>query len=192
MKKLVTKYHGYRIIGLPALYESISWAITGQQINLSFAYTLKQRFIETFGDHMMHDGIIHYLFPRPEVIAALDPDKLLALQFSKQKATYLLNIARAFVEGVLSREKIAGLPFQEAREELQKIKGVGNWTANYALMKTFHYPNAFPLEDAGLHNAIRNLHKLESKPSIDEVKDIFKQFTGWEAYATLYYWKSLS
>ena len=149
MRKLVAKYRGYRIIGMPDLYESLSWAIIGQQINLSFAFTLKQRLVETFGDHIIHEDLRYYLFPQPEVIAALDPDKLLALQFSKQKATYLLNIARAFVEGVLSREKIAGLPFQEGREELQKIKGVGNWTANYALMKTFRYPNAFPLEDAG-------------------------------------------
>jgi DNA-3-methyladenine glycosylase II len=72
-----------------------------------------------------------------------------------------------------------------------KIKGVGNWTANYALMKTFHYPDAFPLEDAGLHNAIRNLKKLEHKPTLAEVQKIFKKYKGWEAYATLYLWKSL-
>jgi len=68
---------------------------------------------------------------------------------------------------------------------------VGNWTANYALMRTFRYPNAFPLEDAGLHNAIRNQLKLKSKPSLEKVKRLFKKYKGWEAYATLYLWKSL-
>ena len=192
MRKLVAKYRGYRIIGMPDLYESLSWAIIGQQINLSFAFTLKQRLVETFGDHIIHEDQRYYVFPRPEVIAALTAERLIALQFSRQKAAYLLNVAKAFVDSVLSQEKIARLPFQEANEELQRIKGIGNWTANYALMKTFRFPNAFPLEDAGLHNAIRNLHKLKAKPSIEHVRKIFRQFKGWEAYATLYYWKSLA
>ena len=72
-----------------------------------------------------------------------------------------------------------------------KIKGVGNWTANYALMKTFQYPNAFPLEDAGLHNAIRILRNLDQKPTLEEVKKLFRKYKGWEAYATLYLWKTL-
>jgi DNA-3-methyladenine glycosylase II len=71
------------------------------------------------------------------------------------------------------------------------IKGVGNWTANYALMKTFRCPEAFPLEDAGVHNAIKNLRKMKTKPTLEQVKRIFKKYKGWEAYATLYLWKSL-
>ena len=49
LKELVKKYYGYRIIGQPDLFESLIWAVLGQQINLQFAYTLKQRFVEQFG-----------------------------------------------------------------------------------------------------------------------------------------------
>src|SRR5687768_9365380 len=52
LKDLVTKFFGYRIIGQPDLFESITWAILGQQINLQFAYTLKQRFVEHFGERL--------------------------------------------------------------------------------------------------------------------------------------------
>jgi DNA-3-methyladenine glycosylase II len=58
-------------------------------------------------------------------------------------------------------------------------------------MKTFRHPDAFPLEDAGLHNAIKNLMHLKAKPDLKKVKRIFKKYKGWEAYATLYLWKSL-
>jgi DNA-3-methyladenine glycosylase II len=58
-------------------------------------------------------------------------------------------------------------------------------------MKTFRYPDAFPLEDAGVHNAIKNQLGLKSKPNLTRVKKIFKSYKGWEAYATLYLWKSL-
>jgi DNA-3-methyladenine glycosylase II len=188
---LVKKYYGYRIIGQPDLFESIVWAVLGQQINLQFAYTLKQHFVEKFGERLHWKNNSYYLFPRPELVAGLSHDVLLPLQFSRQKSNYAVNIAEAFASGEVSKEKLTGLPLLEAKEILMKIKGVGNWTANYALMKTFRYPDAFPLEDAGVHNAIKTLKKMDRKPTLDEVKKFYKKFKGWEAYTTLYLWKSL-
>ena len=191
LKDLVKKFYGYRIIGQPDLFESIIWAVLGQQINLQFAYTLKQRFVEQFGSHVLIKDQKYYLFPSPEVVANLTPDQLLPLQFSRQKAAYTIGIAQSFVNDTISKEKLKGLSLKEAIEELIKVKGIGNWTANYALMKTFRHPDAFPLEDAGVHNAIKNLMNMKSKPSLDRVKKIYRKYKGWEAYATLYLWKSL-
>lgn len=188
---LVEQFYGYRIVGQPDLFESLVWAVIGQQINLSFAYTLKQRFVESFGYREIAQSKTFYLFPKPEEVAKLNDADLLPLQFSKQKRKYVVEIAKAFVNQEVSKESIAKLPFEEAKEKLMSIKGVGNWTANYALMKTFRYPNAFPLEDAGVHNAIKNLKRMEEKPTLDQVRRIFKKYKGWEAYATLYLWKSL-
>lgn len=191
MGELVRNYFGYRIIGQPDLFESIVWAVIGQQINLQFAYTLKQKFVEKFGERLVWNDQSYFLFPTPAMVATLSHDVLLPLQFSRQKSNYVVNIAEAFADGTVSKEKLTGLPLAEAKETLMKIKGVGNWTANYALMKTFRYPDAFPLEDAGVHNAIKNLKKMDRKPTLDEVKKFYKKFKGWEAYVTLYLWKSL-
>jgi DNA-3-methyladenine glycosylase II len=188
---LIQRHFGYRIIGQPDLFESLVWAVLGQQINLQFAYTLKQRFVEKFGTRFTWDARDHFLFPQADLVATLNDDLLLPLQFSRQKSKYTVNIGEAFATGVVSKEKLKGLPLIEAKEELMKIKGIGNWTANYALMKTFRYPDAFPLEDAGIHNAIKNLKKMKTKPTLDQVRRVFKKYKGWEAYATLYLWKSL-
>lgn len=192
LKPLVKAYRGYRIVGQPDLFESLVWAVLGQQINLGFAYTLKARFVSSFGKTVQWSDVSHYIFPTPEVVSAIRPEDLLALQFSRQKAAYTINIARAFLSGEISREKLTGKTLEEAKAELRKIKGVGNWTANYALMKTYRYPDAFPLEDAGLHNAIRQQLGLAGKPSLERVKKIFRNYRGWEAYATLYLWRSLA
>ncbi|MBT1702757.1 DNA-3-methyladenine glycosylase family protein [Chryseosolibacter indicus] len=191
LQPLVDKFYGYRIMGQPDLFESLVWAVLGQQINLQFAYTLKARFVEKFGERLFWNNESFYLFPTAKLVTTLNDDVLLPLQFSRQKSKYTITIAEAFASGEISKEKLAGLPLVEAKEQLIKIKGVGNWTANYALMKTFRYPDAFPLEDAGIHNAIKNLKKMDRKPTLDEVKKIFKKYKGWEAYATLYLWKSL-
>jgi DNA-3-methyladenine glycosylase II len=191
LKEIVKKHHGYRIVGQPDLFESLIWAVLGQQINLAFAYTLKQRFVEQFGERLEFEGRHYHLFPLAGKVAQISPDQLLPLQFSRQKANYTVGISQAFAEGKISKAKLAGMPLIEAKEELMKIKGIGNWTANYALMKTFRHPDAFPLEDAGVHNAIKNQLGMKSKPSLDRVRKIFKKYKGWEAYATLYLWKSL-
>ena len=191
LKDLVKKYYGYRIVGQPDLFESLIWAVLGQQINLGFAYTLKQRFVQRFGERLALGPDEYFLFPSPETVSVLTTDQLLPLQFSIQKSRYTIAIAEAFAGGTISKEKLQGVPLQEAKMQLMKIKGIGNWTANYALMKTFHHPDAFPLEDAGVHNAIKNLKNLDRKPTLPEVSKIFKKYKGWEAYATLYLWKSL-
>jgi len=191
LKDLVKNFHGYRIIGQPDLFESLVWAVLGQQINLQFAYTLKQRFVQQFGERIALGKKEYYLFPEPKLVAALGDDDLLPLQFSRQKSRYVKLIGEAFAAGVVSKDSLGKLSFEEAKEELMRIKGIGNWTANYALMKTFRYPNAFPLEDAGLHNALKNLKGMKKKPSLTQVQRIFKNYKGWEAYATLYLWKSL-
>ena len=192
LKPLVKRYAGYRIVGIPDLFESLSWAIIGQQINLPFAYRLKQQFVHSFGDQLTWNDKTYYQYPEPSVVANLDAAELLRLQFSRQKADYVIATAKTIVSGAISEESLAGMSFEEAKECLVKLRGIGNWTANYVLMKTFHHPNAFPLEDAGLHQAIRNQLSLPAKPSCREVEQLFKKYEGWEAYATVYLWRSLS
>jgi DNA-3-methyladenine glycosylase II len=191
LKDLVKKFNGYRIVSIPDLFESLVWAVIGQQINVAFAYTIKQRYVRAFGEKINWNGKDLFLFPTPKIAMTISDEELYAMQFSRQKARYVKLIAEAFASGELSKEKIALLSLEEAKKELTKIKGIGNWTANYAMMKTFRRPDAFPLEDVALHNAIRILKGMKKKPSLQTVKRIFKNYKGWEAYATLYLWKSL-
>jgi DNA-3-methyladenine glycosylase II len=191
LKPIIKKFRGYRIMGQPDLFESLVWAVLGQQINVQFAYSLKQRFVEKYGERYEHDGHTYYLFPTPERVAVINPDELIPLQFSRQKSKYTIGIARAFVDKHVSREMFHGRPLNEAKEELMKLNGIGNWTANYALMRTFRYPDAFPLEDVALHKALRINMNMRNKPSLDRVKKIFRKYKGWEAYATIYLWRSL-
>jgi len=191
LKPIVKRFYGYRIMGQPDLFESLIWAVLGQQINVAFAYTIKQRFVEKYGERLEHEGHVYYLFPTAEQVATIAPEELLPLQFSRQKSNYTVGIAQAFASRQISREMFHGRPLLEAKEELMKIKGIGNWTANYALMRTFRYPDAFPLEDVALHKALRIQMNMRSKPPLDRVKRIFRKYKGWEAYATLYLWKTL-
>jgi DNA-3-methyladenine glycosylase II len=193
LRKLVARYYGLRLIGIPDLFEALCWSVIGQQINLKFAYTLKKRLVESFGERVIYRNRDYWLFPAPAVLAALQPEELLNLQFSRNKAEYLFGIARRFAAGEISKESVCGdgQSLESIREQLLQIRGVGEWTANYVLMKCFRMPSAFPVSDAGLHNALKIQLGLPKKPSLAEIKQLGLEWTPWEAYATFYLWRSL-
>ena len=42
LNQAILQFRGLRIMGIPDLFEAMAWGILGQQINLPFAYTLKE------------------------------------------------------------------------------------------------------------------------------------------------------
>ncbi|MCU0447911.1 MAG: DNA-3-methyladenine glycosylase [Microscillaceae bacterium] len=191
LKRLVNQYYGLRLVGINDLFEAICWAIIGQQINLNFAYTLKKRWVETFGESLDYAGNRYYLHPDFACISHDIYKELIKLQFSKQKTTYIIEVALAMQNGAISVEKLRQLSFAEAKNHLCQIKGIGNWTANYVLMKSLRQREALPIEDVGLHNALKNQLNLSQKPTLAEIKTMAQNWQGWEAYATFYLWRSL-
>lgn len=188
---LVKRYQGLRLIGIPDLFEALTWSITGQQITLAFAYTLRQRFIQAFGHHAVVDGKDHFVYPHPAVVAALEPASLISMQFSRSKADYIIRLAQSMRDGCLSVEKLQAMDYTQAREHLVSFRGIGNWSANYVLMKYNRYLQALPLEDAGLHNALKQQLQLAAKPTVAEVKEYTRHWEQHAAYATFYLWRSL-
>ncbi|RFM32503.1 DNA-3-methyladenine glycosylase family protein [Chitinophaga silvisoli] len=191
LSPLIQQYKGLRLIGIPELFEALTWTITGQQINLSFAYTLKQRLIHAYGDAITSLGKTYYVYPQPATIAALEPAALTDMQFSRSKADYIISIAKAMAEERLSLTQLQSLDYTAAREYLISFKGIGNWSANYVLMKFSRYWQALPLEDAGLHNALKQQLQLAVKPSLAEIKEYTQHWQQHAAYATFYLWRSL-
>ncbi|MGM7702782.1 DNA-3-methyladenine glycosylase family protein [Pseudalkalibacillus sp. Hm43] len=188
---LTQDYAGLRVIGVPDLFEALCWAVIGQQVNLTFAYTVKKRLVESYGDSYEWDGQSFWLFPTPEKIAELTVEDLKALQLTGRKAEYILHIAKLMSDGELSKDTLMEMEAERAEEKLLSIRGIGPWSAHYVMMRCLRDPSAFPIGDAGLHNALKHLLARSKKPSLEEIRSIFKPWKGWEAYAVFYLWRSL-
>ncbi|EEK77425.1 DNA-3-methyladenine glycosylase II [Bacillus cereus R309803] len=188
----VQKFYGLRTLGIPDLFEALSWGIIGQQINLTYAYTLKRRLVETFGSYVEWEDRKHWIFPSPEIITNLHVEDLKDLKMTTRKCEYLIGIAKLITEGKLSKEDL--LQTQDiklAEKQLTAIHGIGPWTANYVLMRCLRFPSAFPIDDVGLHNAIKCITGSENKPAKHEIKDFAANWANWESYATFYLWRVL-
>lgn len=192
LDKLTKKYYGLRVIKIDGIFEALCWAIIGQQINLKFAYTLKKRLVERYGKSLIFENEEYWIFPYPDVIAGLEVSDLREMQFTSRKAEYIISLAKLMRNGDLSMKKLKRLRSYEAiQEELLAIRGVGKWTADYAIMKCFNINDAFPIADVGLHNALKSILGLESKPPIQEIEDMAINWKEWESYATFYLWRWL-
>ena len=192
LRPLIKKYWGLRLIGIDDLFEALCWAIIGQQINLSFAYKTKRALVEKFGGYIEHNGVVYYLFPTPETICNCTVEQLKRLQFSRNKATYIIALAESFRNEIISKDKLLIIrDSEEILSKLTKLKGIGAWTANYAMMKCLKIPSAFPIQDVGLHNALKQQLNMDEKPDIEKILELSKHWKNWEGYATLYLWRSL-
>jgi len=193
VKLLIDKYKGLRIVKINDMFETICWAIIGQQINLKFAYTLKKRLVETYGEKKVYDKEEYFLFPWPQAISMLEVEDLKPLQFTTRKAEYIIGIAKLFNEGILKKEELAlEKNYEKLKNRLVSVRGVGNWTADYVIMKCFDINDAFPIADVGIHNALKGILGLDKKPTIEEIEKLSVNWSGWEAYATFYLWRCLN
>ncbi|MBY9080155.1 DNA-3-methyladenine glycosylase 2 family protein [Paenibacillus sp. HN-1] len=189
---LTERYRGLRIVGIPDLFEALCWAILGQQVNLAFAYRLKARLAEQYGESMLWEGHRYHLFPEPEALLAASEEELCTLQLSRGKARTIRTVATLIAGGELSRAELLALPNSEAMlARLTSIQGIGPWTAHYVGMRCLYDAGAFPVTDVGLHNAVRSLLGMDRKPTVAELTEMFGKWRGWEAYATFYLWRAL-
>ena len=186
-------FHGLRLVGIVDLFEALTWSIIGQQINLKFAYSLKRRLVEKYGQALTHEGGTYHLFPDSKVLAKAMVEDLRAMQFSGSKSAYIIGLANAFAKGELSRELLLNLPDRDSRlEALTRIKGIGIWTANYTLMKSLRDPSGIPHGDTGLLTALANHGIIKDRKELPKIERFFSRYKGWESYLVFYLWRSLA
>jgi DNA-3-methyladenine glycosylase II len=186
-------FQGLRLIGIPDLFEALCWSIIGQQINLTFAYRLKRRMVERYGKMIHHGGKEYCLLPEPAALAKAGITDLREMQYSQKKAEYLIGIAQIFAEGSVNKTMLENLPsFEDQQQVLTSIRGIGIWTANYALMKSLKITKAIPYGDVGLLQALVNHDLIKDRKDQAGIDRLFRKFKGWESYVVFYLWRSLS
>lgn len=187
------QFKDLRLVNIPDIFETLCWSIIGQQINLSFAFKLKRNLVELCGKSYDYAGRKYWLFPSPKDILKVSKEELLDLQFSRQKADYVLGLAQSFVDGNISKEMVQNLnSHQEQLAFLKSFRGIGEWTAQYTLMKCLKNMEAIPFGDSGINQAFFNFKNFPKKDSRALQEKEFEKFDGWQNYFAFYLWRSLA
>ncbi|WP_460873919.1 DNA-3-methyladenine glycosylase family protein [Paralcaligenes ginsengisoli] len=181
---LVKARPGLRVPGAWDGFELSMRAVLGQQITVAAAVRLAGRMVAAHGEHLARpDGDLTHVFPKPETIAATD---LASLGMPRSRAATLSAVAAAAIADTHLFDTTGGL--DEAVKRLRKIRGVGEWTAQYIALRQLHEPDAFPSADIGLMRAMARLEGRDYSSS--ELLARADAWRPWRAYAAQHLWTS--
>jgi DNA-3-methyladenine glycosylase II len=156
-------------------------SIISQQISTAAARTIRGR-LET---HLKRSGVT------PASLARQSVDKLRAAGISRQKATYLIDLAQKVNDGTVPLATIGRLSDEEVIITLTQIKGIGRWTAEMFLIFSLGRMDVLPVDDLGVRSALKRLHSLDDLPTKQHCIELA---APWRPYATIgswYCWRSL-
>ena len=127
----------------------------------------------------------------PESILKLRPARMRALGLSKQKLSYVRELARMTRDGEVNFEQCLTLKNEEVVEHLTRVKGVGVWTVHMFLMFALRRHDVLPIGDFGIRMAMKKAYGLEEMPKPAEMEKIAAAWRPYSSVACWYLWRSL-
>ena len=162
------------------VFHSLAEAIVYQQLNGKAAVTIFNRFAALAGEPLTAEGILK-----------LTPEHMRAVGLSKQKSSYLFDMAERAIRGELDFTRLPDLTDEEVIKHLTQVKGVGVWTAHMFLMFTLKRQNILPTGDFGVQMAIKKHYGKRKLPKPLQMEKIARPWEPYRSIACWYLWRSL-
>lgn len=160
-------------------FEALCRAIVGQQLSVKAAATIYSRFQALYKELT------------PKAVAKTKLEKFRSVGLSKQKASYVVDLAKKFLDGTVDPKRFHELTDEAIRAHLVAVKGVGRWTADMFLMFTLHRPDILPTGDLGIQKGMQKLFKLKSLPTPEKMEILTEPWRPYRTIACRYLWDSL-
>ncbi len=149
-------------------------------MNGKAAATIFNRFAALAGDPLTPAGVLK-----------LTDEQMRAVGLSKQKSSYLRDMAERAASGQLDFSKLHQQTDEAVIEHLTQVKGVGVWTAQMFLMFTLKRPNVLPTGDFGVQMAIKKLYNKRKVLKPAQMEKIARCWEPYRSVACWYLWRSI-
>ena len=180
LRKIIKKYNKGFLTTRNNPFFSLCRTIVGQQISTKAADSIWSKFEKKCKKNI-----------NPNTILKISSRNLKRSGLSRQKISYLKNIAKAFKNKSFDIKKLRIMSDEEAIEYITKLKGLGVWSAEMFLMFNLNRPNIFPIKDIGLLRAISKNYKKSYPPSKRFLDKISNLHLGYRTVLTWYMWRSI-
>ena len=180
LKKIIKRYKKGFLTTRDKPFFSLCRTIIGQQISTRAADSIWAKFEKKCKKNIT-----------PKMILKLSSKNLKTAGLSRQKVSYLKNIAKNFNNKSFDVKKLKTMNDEESINYITKLKGLGVWSAEMFLMFNLNRPNIFPTKDIGLLRAISKNYKTSYPPSKIFLNKISKLHNGYRSVFTWYMWRSI-
>lgn len=126
-----------------------------------------------------------------ERVAQLSIEEYRELGVSKQKASYLLDLAAKAADGTLRFSRHTRMDDQQIIDELVQVKGIGVWTAQMYLIFSLARADVFPVDDLGVRNGLRKIYELTDDSDRKRLHEIAASWSPYRSIGAWYCWQSL-
>jgi DNA-3-methyladenine glycosylase II len=179
----IRRLRGLRVAGAATAFESLVTTILAQQVNLSFAYSIREELIRVYGRSRRVANQTYWRFPEPAGMASATEETLRGFRLSGAKARTIAAVAAAFVDGELDEATLAAADDEDVLECLTRIKGVGRWTAEVVLMRGLARTDAFPAADLGVIKFLAM--EVLGREEVASEREMREFAEGWRPHRSL-------
>ena len=187
LRELADHLRGMKPVRYATVFEGFANAVACQLVSLSAGMHVLNRLAEEFGivGEVSNAAAPLRSFPPADAVARSNPDALRALGLSRQKGEYLIGLAQLAIDPKdPDFASIRRLDDNDAIARLLKIRGVGRWTAEYVMLRSFGRINIFPGDDVGGRNKLFEWLGMGDAPTYDGVGRMLER---WHPYGGLIY-----
>ena len=172
--KTIIEQYGIPVIpSRPQGFETLALLILEQQVSIDSA---KATYLK------LRDKVQDF---QPKNLLSLLDEEYGSCGVSRQKTKYIKCLSEAILDKQIILESLPNKTAQEVREELIKIKGIGNWTIDVYLMFSLQEKDIIPLGDIAVVNTIKELLGIQNKQKME----IYVQnWTPYRSMATFLLW----
>lgn len=181
MKDLVRRVGPCGLQTQPDGFQMLVRSITAQQISSAAARSIGRRLRNRLPSAEV----------TPEAVRSLGGAAMRSCGYSARKASYILGLADAVLDGGLDLAAMRHLPDKEVIARLTVVRGIGVWTAKMFLIFSLGRPDVLPHEDLGVRQALRNFHGLNELPGRPEAIRLARPWRPYASVASWYCWRSL-
>jgi DNA-3-methyladenine glycosylase II len=179
MKKVIERVGPCTLAPRGDPFVALCQAIFTQQVSTAVATVLFARFRKLFSRSK----------PTPKGVLRLGDDQMRLAGLSRQKQSYLRDMAARFDRGEIPVKDFPTTSDEEIVQALLPIKGVGRWTAEMFLIFVMNRPDVFPVDDLGVKKGVQTLYGLPELPTSAETLPYGERWRPWRTVATWYLWR---
>jgi len=152
---------------------------------------LRTLLIETYGPSLEVGGYVWHTFPPAEALTTVGISGLRAIKLSTRKSEYIVDIAAKVASGEICLEKLRDQSDQEVVRSLTSIRGVGEWTAQWLLIRSFGRCDGFPYGDLALQRTLGLLVGGGNIFSPHQALEYSRRWSPFRSYVTAYLFAAL-
>ncbi|HUT38061.1 MAG TPA: DNA glycosylase [Methanoregula sp.] len=157
----ITQCTGLRLIRQPK-WECLVSYICSTNSNIPMIRRRIASIAEQFGKPVEFEGKTYYAFPEPSSISCEGNDRLTVCRLGYRQP-FVFDTSCSVTDEKFWEETIHRLPYEDARKELMKLKGVGPKAADCILLFAFQKYESFPV-DVWIRRIMRE-HYLPKLPN---------------------------